>query len=285
MKNLLLHTTTRGQVERFSARPTHALMLVGPTGSGKQALALRMAETILKLPSGGFTEYPYGLQIAPEAGKAIGIAAVRQLEQFLSLKVPGTKIYNRIIIIESAHSMTIEAQNALLKSLEEPPQGTILILTLNHQAAVLPTIRSRAQTILVNRLERAAVESHFQAQNFDAKQVAQAYAISGGLPGLMRALLYDTDHPLLAATEQARRLLSQSSYERLLAIDELVKQKALALDTIFIMQQMAHVSLQTASGPATKKWHRVLQATYEAAEALHNSGQPKLVLTNLMLHL
>lgn len=285
MQEFLLHPITKQQLDRFLAAPSHAVMLTGSTGSGKFALASALAETVLELKADTLADHPYALQVRTEANKTIGIEAIRELEQFLSLKVPGSKNFDRTIIIENAHSLTIEAQNALLKTLEEPPQGTLLILTVNYPQAVLPTIRSRAQAIAVNRPERGTVKAHFQNQDFNAKAINQAYAISGGLPGLMHALLHEADHPLLAATAQARQLLSQSAYERLLSVDQLAKNKLLAADTAYILQQMAHVSLQTATGSAAQKWHQVLDASYHAAEALQNSGQPKLVLTNLMLKL
>jgi hypothetical protein len=99
----------------------------------------------------------------------------------------------------------------------------------------------------------------------------------------MHALLSDEEHPLLAATEQARELLSQPAHQRLLTIDALSKQRALAADTIDILQQMAHVSLRTARGDAAKRWQAIQVASYEAAEALRKNAQPKLVLTNLVL--
>ncbi|HMH31324.1 MAG TPA: hypothetical protein VK534_02505, partial [Methylomirabilota bacterium] len=150
--------------------------------------------------------------------------------------------------------------------------------------SLLPTIRSRAQSIPVNKPNRDTLTDYF-GKDFGSGQVKQAYAISGGLPGLMNALLSEEDHPLVLATEKARQVLSSNAYERLLMVDELAKQKALAADTTFILQQMAHVSLQTVTGPAATKWQTVLAASYKASEALANSAQPKLTLTNLMLSL
>jgi hypothetical protein len=282
MKELLLHPTTRRQLEAFTTAPSHAVLLIGPSGSGKQAVANSLAETVLDLPAGSLGDYPYQLSVTA-ADQAVGIEAVRAVERFLSLKVPRQTAYNRAIIIGGAKGITLEAQNALLKTLEEPPAGGLIILTTDHEQALLPTIRSRAQAIALKRPGRDAIEAHFRARNFAEPAIKQAYAISGGLPGLMSALLEQTEHPLLLATERARQLLSQSTYERLLTVDDLAKQRPLALDIAFILQQMAHLSLQTATGAAANKWQAVLTASYQAADALEHSAQPKLALTKLML--
>jgi len=284
MNDLVIHPITRRQLEGFASAPAHALLLSGPAGSGKQTLAVRLSETVIGLPANGFAGYPYKMLIVSEDGKAIGIETVREIEHFLSLKVPGRQSdHSRAIIIENAHLLSHEAQNALLKTLEEPPAGTFIILTADNEKALLPTIRSRVQSIPVKRPGRAAIEAYFQFLELDPKAVKQAYAVSGGLPGLMLALLDQTDHPLTQATQYARQILSQPPYGRLLIVDELSKQRQLAIDTARILQQMASLSLQTATGRTADKWQAVLSAAYEAAEALANSAQPKLALTNLML--
>jgi hypothetical protein len=281
MNDLLLHDITDQQITAFVRQPGQALILAGPAGSGKLTLARRLASTILAVEEARLDDYPYKLIIStPDS--SIGIDEVRRLEHFLSLKVPGRAAYNRAVIIENAHSLTAEAQNALLKALEEPPAATLIVLTADNEQALLPTIRSRAPVVYVRRPVQTDVERFFES-DFDKAAVAQAYAVSGGLPGLMQAMLSDTDHPLLQATERARKLLSQPVYERLLSVDELSRQRELARDVIFILQQMARISLQNARADKASRWQAILKAAYEAAEALDSSAQPKLVLTNLML--
>jgi DNA polymerase III delta prime subunit len=259
-------------------------MLIGPRGSGKLTLAIKLAETVLGLSADSFANYPYKSIIEPEDGKAIGIEKVRELEHFLSLKVPGKAEHNRAVIITEADLLTTEAQNALLKTLEEPPAGCLIILAVSHPEALLPTIRSRSQSLNPRRPPKTALETYFQADH-DAAAIKRAYAVSGGLPGLMQAVLSETDHPLTQATELARRILSSTAYERLLLVDELAKDRSQALNTVFIMQQMAHVSLQTAEGPPAAKWQAVLTAAYDTERDLRGSAQPKLALLSLMLSL
>lgn len=278
MKDLLLHPATRQQIEAFLARPSHAVMLVGPAGSGKRSLALELAAALNQ------DNQPYQEILEHSEGRQLGIDEIRRLEHFLALKVPGGGTYSRFVIIPEAHTMTLEAQNALLKSLEEPPEGTLMILSASYEQALLPTIRSRAQKIPVRRPEKPDMVEYF-SQHYDQEAVNQAYSISGGLPGLMHALLGQQDHPLRLATEVARKILSGSQYEKLLTIDELSRQKQLAADVAFILQQMARVSLQSATGPAAKKWRAVQKAAYQASEQLANNANTKLVLDNLMLAL
>jgi len=283
--NLLVSQPTSNSLKGFKSKPSHALIIVGPTGSGKLALAQQLAADLLEINFEDLQKQAYLKHISPADAKSISIETIRELEHFLSLKVPGKKSVNRLIIIEDSHLMGAEAQNALLKILEEPPEGTVLILTAGDAQSLLPTIRSRSQVIDVIPPELSLATDHFTKDGYSAPEIKQAISISGGLPGLMTALLSDTEHPLRLATEKARQLLSQNSYERLVNIDELAKNPALANDTLFILQQMARMSLQTAEGPAANRWQRVLKASYRAQEALSESAQAKLVLIELMLAL
>jgi hypothetical protein len=280
---LVLHPQTEAQLEAYLDTPPQTILLVGHRGSGKFAVAQRTVEQVLGLSPGKLAGYGYAKVIRPEDGKAIGIETARELDRFLSLKVPSTKSVNRAVVIEDSHLLTTEAQNALLKTLEEPPAGTIIILTASHGQALLPTIHSRVQSITVRRPSQDALSEHFTGLGFDEKQIGQTYAMAGGLPGLMQALLANDEHPLKLAAVQARQLLGQPLFERLAAVDALAKQRELAADTADMLQQMARISLRNTSGKASQRWQQVLAASYEAADAIEASGQLKLVLTNLAL--
>jgi hypothetical protein len=280
MSDVALHATTAQLLERFIAAPSHAVLLTGTTGIGKSYVAQHLANRLLDHRYTSLAEHPYVRIIASADGKAIAIESVRELEHFLSLKVPGVGNLKRVIIIQDSQLLGIEAQNALLKTLEEPPIDTVIIMTAPTPQNLLPTIQSRLQMISVIKPTKADLKLAMPADNFDSN-----YAISGGLPGLLHAMLNNGDHPLVAAVAMARQLLGQTNYDRLLQVDSLSKDKRLTLDTLHILQQMAHISLQTAQEPASKRWRAVLEASYSAAEALDASGNPKLVLTNLLLAL
>lgn len=85
---------------------------------------------------------------------SIGIKTIRTLQQKVMLKP--LKKGNKAVILEQADHLTIEAQNALLKTLEEPPAHTIIILAAESKDALLPTILSRS-TILATEEQAAAL--------------------------------------------------------------------------------------------------------------------------------
>jgi hypothetical protein len=286
MSKLVIHPKTEAQLTDFLHRPSHALLLVGPMGSGKASLSRMLATTLLQLPTNDSVAlHPYVKIVEPTTASAISIEAIRELEHFLSLKVPGNHAVNRVVIIDNSHNLTIEAQNALLKILEEPPVATVLLLTTNQEQALLATVRSRTQKVQVIRPSKSQLSQYFQELGWDEADSGKAYALSGGLPGLMHALLANADHPLVQATDYARRLLQVSRYDRLVLVDELSKQRELAIDVCFILQQMAHVSLQTATNDVSTRWQGIEAASYEATRQLSLRAQPKLALTNLMLNL
>jgi DNA polymerase-3 subunit delta' len=285
----LLHAQTRKQVASFTANPSHALLLVGPHGIGKTFLATAVIADILGLSSDTVHQHPYFLHVQP-GSSSISIDTIRELQKFLQLKTLGSeRPIRRAIIVEHAETLTTEAQNAFLKLLEEPPADTIMVLTANNQRALLPTILSRAQQIAVQVPAEADVKAHF-ASHADAASLTQAFFLSGGLPGLMHALLSgDTAHPLTEGVAQAKQVLQKNLFERLAMVESLAKQKESAAHTLDALLLIAQVSISqaTTKGDAAKikQWHHILKVTHAAQQALLVSANTKLTLTNLMLNL
>jgi DNA polymerase-3 subunit delta' len=298
MDELALHPQTRLQLQRYKTHPTHALLLRGAEGMGKRYIALTLMHNMLRLQSDADIEaavlhYPYFKEVVPEKDKtSIGIEAIRELQHFTSLKLPGAIDTLRIIFIPEAQTITGEAQNALLKLLEEPPQNTHFILTASSEQLLLPTIRSRLQSLAVHRPPRESLDNLFTSQGHEAKAIQQAYFMSGGLPGLMSALLNNNDHPLKTAATTARTLLQAGQFERLCIVDELAKKRSETLQVLLVLRHMSQAAIEqaanTGSEAGTKRirqWHKVLQASYDAEKAYSVSAQSKLVLDNLMLNL
>lgn len=283
----LLHSKTSQALESVLAVPPQTLLLVAKPGAGKQTLATYIAAELLGTDPITLPNHPYFLLYGDTDG-TISIDTVRDAQHFLSRKVTTKTPINRVVVIANADRLTPEAQNAFLKTLEEPPVGSVLILTVSDKQRLLPTIVSRLAVLDVTTPDEASVRAHFAAAGHNPQNIDRAFLMSGGLPGLMNALLSgEQNHPLVQAAETARNLLRLDTFGRLALSDTLAKQRQQCLDVCFILQQMAELSLRS-SGKATnvyRQWQTVLRQSYEAERALLTQAQPKLVLTDLMLSL
>lgn len=277
MAEIMWQARTKRQIDAYIAAPSHALMLVGQAGSGKQAITDYILAHIIDPHS------PYISRIIPDNG-SISIASIREIEKMLTLKVPSNNTINRVIIIERADTLTGEAQNALLKSLEEPPLGTVFILTCDDITRILPTILSRVTEITVQLPDTQTLQQYFASLDYDPKTIDRVLLQSGGLPGLTTALLQDTEHPLIAAAQQAKMLLSASRFDKLLVIEALAKSREETINTVSVMQRITQIQLRKARGKAVQQWAHIGETCYKCQVMLHANAQPKIVLDYLCLN-
>lgn len=286
MTELIIHATTKSQLDRIIKNPAHALLLLGLNGIGKGSIARELVASLLRVAPEQAITHAYVKNVEP-ANDTISIDQIREVQKFLQLKTVGTGQIRRIVCLEHADALTPEAQNALLKLLEEPPADTVIILTAQHKRRLLPTILSRVQTVQVLSPTQDQLASHFSGQTDE--DVRKAYLLSGGLPGLMQGILADDQsHPLLQQVVVAKDLLRTPAFERLAAVDALVKQKE-SLDTLLsAFERIAQSGLAQAGNAANtnqiKHWHALQKEVFLTRDALAKNANPKLALTNMFLN-
>lgn len=283
--DLLLHPKTQEQIDNFLNKPAHSLLLSAPMGAGKLYIAEYIAKRLLDLDEIGGYAFFHHIQAEHDT---ITIDNIRQLKNLLQLKTTGRKPIRRVVIIEQAEAMNHEAQNALLKVLEEPPTDTVIIMTTDNPNLLLPTIKSRTQTLHITKPSKQSMISYFSS-NVTKSELERVYHMSGGQTGLMQALLADTDsqHPLAEHINLAKDLLKDSAYERLLKVNDLAKHD-LAM-TCYGLYSVAHAALVAAADKnnlqQTKRWYQICKVIHKVQDELKYKPQPKLVLTNLLLNL
>lgn len=283
-----MHSRTQQAVDELLANPRHAVIITGQTGVGKESIGRQIMADLLNTSLEKLANHPY-VKILGESNEPIKIEHVRELQHFLSRKAAQTGGINRVALIISADRMTQEAQNALLKTLEEPPVDSMIIMTAKDGQALLATVRSRSQMLHVTAPDKGTLRDYFAQQGHDRGAIDKVMFMSGGLPGLMTALLeQDINHPLVKAAETARNILRLDTFGRLALVDTLSKQKELCRDTLFILQQMAELSLADVSKnvAAQKQWRTILERSFAAEQTLADTNATaKLVLTDFMLTL
>ncbi|EKD90588.1 MAG: ATPase [uncultured bacterium] len=107
------------------------------------------------------TDHPDVLYINNE--ERLGVEASKRVREHLSLKPYSTK--GRGVFIESAQNFTPEAQNSLLKTLEEPPEEAVIILGVEKEDQLIPTILSRCEIVILNEVKDMNLYSSPAAQN------------------------------------------------------------------------------------------------------------------------
>jgi DNA polymerase-3 subunit delta' len=190
----------------LAAGPSHAYALLGPAGSGKRALARAFAAELLASAASD-----------PERARRLALAEPSPHPDLTWIAPPGNQhlveeIRSRLIgpiayrpfdggrsvfVIEAADAMAEESQNALLKTLEEPPSYAHIVLISSEPPALLETVLSRCQKVPFSPLPRELVERRL-SERFDLppETLAALAALSGG----------DLDQAAFLASERGSRL-------------------------------------------------------------------------------
>ena len=156
MSSLLGHQTNLELLSRYvhENRPAHAYLFSGRQGIGKKKVAFEFARmvncsdfevhedplscnTCRRILAGSHPD----VHLHKPVKNMIRVDAIRSIISFL--KYPPVEANFRIVIIDDAHLMNRSAQNALLKTLEEPPPNRIIILVSSQSSSLLPTVKSR----------------------------------------------------------------------------------------------------------------------------------------------
>ena len=149
-------------------RLSHSYLFLGISGIGKKILANELAKQILNDKR---ENHPDLISIEPD-GNSIKIEQIRWLQKKIQEKpILSDK---KVCIIDNAETMTLEAQNCLLKTLEEPPEFATIILIGTNESAFLSTIKSRCMMLRFKPIEEEKIKEYMQ-KNYQMINITKDY--------------------------------------------------------------------------------------------------------------
>lgn len=308
------------QAQREHGRLAHAYCLIGDQSVGKTTVARAVAEELL-LGAG----QPARLDVHPDfwiddREEAVSIDEIRfkpervaeahdqSLQQFLSLKPFVAPL--RVAVLANAERMTEAAQNCLLKTLEEPPSNSLLILTTAYPDHLLPTCLSRCQVVQLAPVATASLATWLRDTHRAREQADVLAALAHGRPGwALRAL---ADPALLASAERWSAELAALAFadvdgilsyttrfaqgpaadQRVVAGEALRAFSGWLRDALLVQAGLAEAALPAARRAALTEWiARVPPATIRAALAeaqrtqllIDQNVNPRLAMEILLL--
>ncbi|MDP3948556.1 MAG: hypothetical protein Q8Q17_01250 [bacterium] len=229
-------------------------LFFGQPRVGKKLFAVCLANFLetgkLLEPEKVLTDF---LLIKPDEQGTIGIDQMRRLRNFLWQKPFASS--RRTAVIDDSEAMTGEAQNAILKIAEEPPESSLLILIASDYERLWPTLQSRMQRIYFAPVAKTLInkwlKEELKCKTDDAGNFAEA---SFGQPGLALMLASDENFKLLR--QSAEKFLKSGFWERRNVIKTILENEKFNLSS-FLEALLIFLSNDVVSGKNADLWHKI----------------------------
>lgn len=197
--------SARSTIDAMGDRLPHGLLIQGPGGCGEPLLAEHLVRQILSLvddrPAREIA-HPDLRWVATEDAAFIVVDQVRGISDFLVQRPQRGP--RKLVVIDEAERMNPNAANALLKSLEEPPADSFVVLVTSASERLLPTVRSRCQSVVVQAPSVAQATEWLVEQGLDPKVAGHFTLEYGGAPFHVLDAVEREQEPLWPALMQAR---------------------------------------------------------------------------------
>ena len=215
-----------------------------------------------------------------EKGKTkLGIKLIRYMQEKVYIKATDGKW--KFFIIEPAEKMTIEAFNCLLKTLEEPPDNTIIILIAKHKETIPVTILSRSQTVFFQPLHSEEISKYLQDKHFLSQDNANKIAeMSDGSIEKAEQLMLNTQN-------EYSTLWSELTNKKLALADILIKSKSVAKDRDSAIEAVSIISENATKffRQNPRKFANIIEKLSESKRFLEQNANPTNVLDNLFIYI
>lgn len=274
-----------------AGRLSHSVLLCGEEGTGAGYAARCLAADYL-YPEGGdgarmvlSGQSPECLALAGEgASGEIRVERVREVRREIFNTALSAK--GRVVFIKGADKLNDASANALLKVLEEPPEGVLFILTSPGEANVMATIRSRCCTYCLAPVPENACAQYLE-QHFPGQDAAGYAAVFGGKIGSAKRCLEDAAQRALLhdAVQAAAFTEKKELYGTLVLFAKYEKDRAGAQTLLRFLRTLCSAAMRESAAAkvplSPQRAALCTQAAGRALQLLAGNVSSKLVLTNL----
>ncbi len=253
-----------------TGKVAHAYCFAGTRSIGKSTIAKRFACELLGIEADRLHTSPNISIISNGDEKSISVEQIRAIRSILSLSAFGAG--RKVAIIDNADSMTVSAQNALLKTLEEPSKDTVIILIAHNPSKLLPTILSRSAVINFFQLKAKDLEQEIaKMKNLICADSSTILQLSLGRPGVAIACLDDEVCKSKGRdVEDALVFLQSPLYKRIALIEKIIKEKdgreQKVHNMIELCRTLLHFALLNVVGAGEIKVSNSLPSIYTKEE-------------------
>ena len=279
---MLLSSKTLNQVRSLNLTSNQPIIISGPEFTYKELLSKKIASQSLEIDIDKLDSYPYIITVISDK-KSLGIEEIRDLSKFISLTVPLNKAINRVVMIPNSEILTVQAQNALLKNLEESPKSTLFILTTKKINNILPTILSRSRIIDVVKPSKIEIKKYLNKHN--DSEIEQNYLLSDGAPRLIEILLDNNESDIKNDVDLTKKILSASKINKLSYINELSKSREESIKIISLIKQMSKLGCLSNNSKQSIIWQNILDRSMQAEKKLRSNSSVKLTLLDFFLNI
>ncbi len=266
---------------------SHAYLFVGKDGIGKKKVALDFAKDILCLENADghacgkcdaclkFESNPDLQVLIPEKG-AIKVDSVREFtrEMFLLPTVSNRKVF----IIDEAETMNEQAQNALLKCLEEPPLYASIILITSNKEKLLRTIKSRVAEVAFDSLSKDEIKKILEENNVEVLPEALDYANGSA----KKAMEFINDDTIEISQELFKLVLKRDFLELNRKFEQVKADKKLKEQIEHILENIMHLCFNTLKQDVTFDY-KIIELLEKTIQKIRRRANVDLALDVFML--
>lgn len=261
---------------------SHAYCFVGPEKIGRKTVAMQVAGKLLgveveklKMHSDFCVVETLFDEKAEKTKKDISVSQIRDLRENLARSSYSGGY--KIAIVDEAEKMNSEAANALLKTLEEPKNKTVLFILVRDESLLPATIYSRCQTIYFQPVKKELIMKSLLAKGLAAEEAEEMARLSFGLPGRALGWLKEKEDFTNYKQEVDRflKILGKNFYEKIKQVEDLFGDKT------------DHIAAREKLVSVLNIWQVLLRDGFlaELAPELQIHQQPKKIDKNLLVEL